>query len=111
MKQKITRFLVWFAATASEIYFIYLWLFNDIQWAENLIKFWLVFSFISVFFGAFITDAKLKVREKGRSVPKELAYVGYILSIALLASQGNFLFATIATLSAIFEMNIFDGSN
>lgn len=111
MKQKITRFLVWLAATASEIYLIYLWLFNGIQWAENLIKFWLVLGFISVFFGAFITEARLKVRKKGRSVPKELAYVGYILSIALLASQGNYLFATIATLAAVFEMIIFEGSN
>lgn len=111
MKQKITRFLVWLAPTALEIYFIYLWLFNDLQWAENLIKFWFVFGFISVFFGAFITEARLKVREKGRSVPKELAYVGYILTIALLASQGNYLFATIATLSAMFEMAIFEGSN
>jgi hypothetical protein len=100
--------LVWTTTNSLELYFIFLWLFNDIQWAGNLVKFWISFATIVLFLSLGIPEARAATYKKGRSVPKEVAYIAHIVAIALLASQGQFWFATLYTLSAMFELTIFD---
>jgi hypothetical protein len=34
MNQKTTRALAWYATNGAEFYLMYLWLFNDVQWAR-----------------------------------------------------------------------------
>lgn len=85
MKQKIATAFIGLATGVAEIFLIYLWVFNDVQWAGNLIRFWLVFGLLSVILGT-STESKDKLRKKGRSLPKEIAYVFYITAIALLAA-------------------------
>lgn len=111
MNQKITKALLWTTTNAAEFYFIYLWLFNDIQWARNLIVFWLIFNLVSMFIVTSSAESVMKLRKKGRSVPKELAYLCYVLGVALLAAQGEFLFAAILVLSSLLEIGIFDGDS
>jgi hypothetical protein len=100
--------LVWTATSSLELYLIFLWLFNDVQWAGNLVKFWVSFVTIVLFLGLGIPDSLKSVREKGRSVPKEFSYFVGTVTICLLASQGHFLFASFYTLSVLFECAIFD---
>ena len=100
--------LVWTATSSLELYFIFLWLFNDIQWAGNLVKFWVSFTTIILFLSLCVPEARAVTYKKGRSVPKEVSYIASIATIALLASQGQFWFASLYTLSALFEMTIFD---
>ena len=71
--------------------------------------FWLVFSLVNLLTAASITKIKNTVRKKGRSVPKELAYLCYGFGVALLAAHGEFLFAAIFLLSSSLEICIFDG--
>lgn len=108
-ESKTTRALAWYATNGAELYLTYLWLFNDVQWARNLIMFWLVFSLVNLLTAASITKIKNTVRKKGRSVPKELAYLCYGFGVALLAAHGEFLFAAIFLLSSSLEICIFDG--
>jgi hypothetical protein len=100
--------LVWTATSSLELYFIFLWLFNDIQWAGNLVKFWVSFATIVLFLSLCIPSSVKSLYKKGRYVPKEVSYFVSIVAIGLLASQGHFWFATIYTLSAFFEIAIYD---
>jgi len=100
--------LVWTATSSLELYFIFLWLFNDIQWAGNLVKFWVSFATIVLFLTLCNPEARVVTYKKGRSVPKEVSYFVSIVAIGLLASQGKFWFASLYTLSAMFELTIFD---
>jgi di/tricarboxylate transporter len=109
MNQKTTRALAWYATNGAEFYLMYLWLFNDAQWARNLIMFWLIFILVSLLTATTITKIKKAIRKKGRSVPKELAYLCYGFGVALLAAHGEFLFAAILLLCSSLEICIFDG--
>jgi hypothetical protein len=100
--------LVWTTTRSLELYFIFLWLFNDIQWAGNLVKFWVSFATIILFLSLCIPEASAATYKKGRSVPKVVAYIANIVAIALLASQGQFWFASLYALSAMFELTIFE---
>jgi hypothetical protein len=111
MKKKITKALVWNLTNIVELFLIYQWIFNDVYWAGNLIKFWIVFIFICTLAVISSPEAVKRQREIGRSVPKILAYISYILSIALIVSQGHFVFGALYTLSACFEIYNFDGTD
>lgn len=56
--KKNTRALAWYATNGAEFYLMYLWLFNDVLWARNLIMFWLVFSLVNLLTATTITKIK-----------------------------------------------------
>lgn len=85
----------------------YLWLFEKHEWAGNILKFWVGYSFFMSCL-CFTKEAQKLCQEKGRSVPSWLPQVVDFGLALLLASQGHFVIAASFIFGAITESIAFD---
>jgi hypothetical protein len=107
---KSRRFYNWIFWSTLELGVAYLWLFQGIQWAENLTRFWIVFGLVCYSLIAFNSSARLELSKKGRSVPAVLSKITCFALVVALAVHGNFFLAGLVFLNACLEAYIFEPS-
>jgi hypothetical protein len=105
---KFRRVLSWIFWNTLQLGVAYLWLFQGIQWAENLTRFWIVFGFVCYLLIAFNSPARLELGKKGRSVPAVLFRITCFALVVALAAHGNFFLAGLVFLNACLEAYIFE---
>ena len=107
---KFRRVLNWIFWNTLQLGVAYLWLFQGIQWAENLTRFWIAFGFACYLLIAFSSSARLELSKKGRSVPAVLSKITCFVLVAALAAHGNFFLAGLVFLNACLEACILEPS-
>jgi len=107
MKRFVFSFVLNSAMTACAV----LGLFYGTQWALNIMLFMVWVSCVAGTLAMLCKDAKLKSREKGRSVPAWLAISNDIVVLALLVSVGRFITATAQLWAMACEYNIYEGKD
>jgi hypothetical protein len=108
---KFRRVFTWFFWNSALLGNAYLWIFQGIQWAENLTRFLIWLIFLGTLLIAFTSEGRNKAKEQGRSAP---AYLSNATSLALilgLAANGNFLLAALVFFIAAFEASVYDSSS
>jgi hypothetical protein len=107
---KFRRVFNWIFWNTLQLGAAYLWLFQGIQWAENLTRFWIVFGFVYCLLIAFNSPARLEIGKKGRSVPALLSKITCLALVTALAAHGNFFMASLVFLNACLEAYTFEPS-
>lgn len=107
---KFRRVLNWTLSNILKLGIAYLWLFQGIQWAENLTRFGIVFTLVCYLLIAFNSYARLELGKKGRSVPAVLPQIICFALVVALAAHGNFLLAGLVFFNACLEAYIFEPS-
>jgi hypothetical protein len=105
---KFRRVFNWILWNTLELGVAYLWLFQGIQWAENLTRFWIVFGLVCYSLIAFNSSARLELSKNGRSVPAVFAKITCFALVVALAAHGNFFLAGLVFLNACLEAYIFE---
>lgn len=104
MKYSIRRVTEWIILNGVIAYFAYIGFVNDIQYAENLFKFVIWFSFVVTLLCVISEEVTTKLNKKGKAVPRIMS-LGYDMAIALfLASLGMFFYATLV----VIQMFLYD---
>ena len=107
---KFRRALNWIFWNTLQLGVAYLWLFQGIQWAENLTRFWIVSGFVCYSLIAFNLSVRLEVSKKGRSVPAVLFKITCFTLVTALAARSNFFLASLVFLNACLEVYILESS-
>jgi hypothetical protein len=107
---KFRRVLNWIFWNTLQLWVAYPWLFQGIQWAENLTRFWIVSGFFCYLLIACNSPACLELSKKGRSVPAGLFKITCSELVVALAAHGNFFLAGLVFLNACLEAYIFEPS-
>jgi hypothetical protein len=107
---KFRRVLNWIFGNTFQLGVAYLWLFQGIQWAENLTRFWIVFEFACYSLIAPNSTACLELSKKGRPVPAVLPKITCFALVVALAAHGNFFLASLVFLNACLRAYIFEPS-
>ena len=111
MAEKLRRAFTWLFFYSTLLGNAYLWIFQEIQWAENLTRFLIWLIFLGTLLITFTREGRNKAKEQGRSVP---AYLSNATSLALilgLAANRNFLLAALVVFVAAFEASVYDSSS
>jgi hypothetical protein len=108
----MTKFTKWVLWNGTQLTLTCLWLFAGLEWAGNLVRFYLVvvlvLSLVFVLTAPKESKAFKEVQKEGRSVSKQLSITIDLITICLLASQGEFWFAAIALGVTGLESYVFD---
>jgi hypothetical protein len=104
---KFRRVLNWIFWTTLQLGVAYLWLFQGIQWAENLTRFWIVFRLVCCSLIALNSPARLELSKKGRPVPAVLPKITCFALVVALAAHGNSFLAGLVFWNACLEAYIF----
>lgn len=107
---KFRRVFNWIFWNTVQLGVAYFWLFQGIQWAENLTRFWIASGFVCYSLIAFNSSARFELSKKGRSVPAVLPKITCFAFVAALAAHGNFFLAGLVFLNALLEAYIFEPS-
>ena len=105
---KFRRVLNWILLNTLKLGVAYLWLFQGIQWAENLTRFWIVFGLVYYLLVAFNSSVRLELGKKSRSVPAVLSKITCFALVVALAAHGNYFLASSVFLNACLEAYIFE---
>jgi hypothetical protein len=108
MAKKLLRVFTWFFWNSVLLGNAYLWIFQGIQWAENLTRFLIWLIFLGTFLLAFSLKDKNKAKERGRSVPAYLNNATSLVLILGLAANANFLLAALMLLTVALEASVYD---
>jgi len=107
---KITRRFFWVLINISFAIAFYGGYFKGIEWLANIFKFFFWFNVISTISCYLSDDAKNRMREKGRAVPRFVTIFYDLSIIIVLAALGKFVLASFWMLQMGAEQSIYEGT-